>query len=91
MARALADVRPFYYAHPGGPSPALAIPALAMPAFAAPASAIPAFALPALAILEAHHRHWPLQNVIFDDFASILGLILVVFRGCIARATRLGA
>ena len=31
------------------------------------------------------------RDVIFDDFGSILGPIFVVFRGCIARATRLGA
>ena len=31
------------------------------------------------------------RDAIFDDFGSILGPVLVVFRGCIARATRLGA
>ena len=77
--------------HPGGPSLALAIPALAMLALATPASAIPALALPAFTILEVHHWHWPLRDVIFDDFASILGPIFVVFRGCIVRAIRLGA
>ena len=31
------------------------------------------------------------RDAIFGDVGSILGSILVVFRGCIARATRLGA